>query len=101
MYDHYVQAVRKMEFSAALKPEEKEALEQEFEKLTTPIEEKAVETQSEALKQAKKLELRDGTIAQIQIELNRLNMRATDNANFEIEIPHIVLPRLTSVGSVL
>ncbi|MEQ1875145.1 MAG: tetratricopeptide repeat protein, partial [Bdellovibrionia bacterium] len=54
MYDHYVQAVRKMEFSAALKPEEKVALEEEFEKLTTPIEEKAVETQSEALKQAKK-----------------------------------------------
>ncbi|HEX4922670.1 MAG TPA: tetratricopeptide repeat protein [Bdellovibrionales bacterium] len=101
MYDHYVQAIRKMEFSTPLKPEEQAALEEEFEKLTTPIEEKAVETQSEALKQAKKLEMRDGTIAQIQVELNRLNMRPSETTVFNIEVPQIVLPKVSNAGNTL
>jgi tetratricopeptide (TPR) repeat protein len=74
-YDHYVKAVRNIQFTKPVPKEDMDALQAELEKVTVPMEDKAVETISQAVTHAKKFELRDGTIAKVQNIMNELNMR--------------------------
>jgi tetratricopeptide (TPR) repeat protein len=66
---------------------------QEIENMAFPIAEKNAETLGLALKQAKALNLHDGTVARIQLELNRLSKRTDKNQIIvEINPPSNVLP---------
>lgn len=92
-YDHYVKAVRNLRFTKALPQEDMDALQEELEKVTLPMEDKAVETISQAIVQAKKLEMRDGIIAQMQNILNGLNLRPIVK-QAEVRAPLRVVPLL-------
>ena len=69
------------------------AFQAEMEKLALPMEEKGVDTMVEALNTAKKLKMRDGTIARVQKELDKLNMKPVSNEVIEISTPDIVVPQ--------
>ncbi len=92
-YDHYVKVVRNIRFTKPLPKEEMDSLQDELEKVTVPMEDKAVETISQAIAQAKKFGLRDGTIAQLQNILNNLNLRPTLNP-VDVVAPSRVVPVL-------
>jgi len=97
-YDHYVKAVRNITFTKPLPKAEMDALSEEFEKVTLPMEDKAVETITQAIDNAKKLQMRDGTLAQLQNILNSLNLKPTLNET-EVRAPARVVPLLIGVGS--
>jgi SMC interacting uncharacterized protein involved in chromosome segregation len=92
-YAHYVDSLRKMEVTGDIKKEELAALRKELENLAMPIEDKRVDVLNEALSAAKRLELRDGSIAKIQQEINRLNMKRSPSNSIAIQIPPPMLPR--------
>ncbi|MCB9025108.1 MAG: hypothetical protein H6625_02215 [Bdellovibrionaceae bacterium] len=72
-----------------------------MDKLIFPMEEKGVETMAEALNQAKRLKLRDGTVTLVQQELDKLNMKAITEEEAELEVPDILVPQVIrkAVGS--
>lgn len=94
-YGHYATAVRGIELKAdGISKTDLEVFEKEIDKLATPMEERQVDTLQQALGQAKKMELRDGTIARVQTEINRLNMKKDSPLKFEIATPPAALPKL-------
>ena len=73
-FGHFVDAVRNMSLGAQVSEKDLETFKGEVEQLAAPMEEKQVESVQTALKAATALRLRDGSIAEIQAELNKLNM---------------------------
>lgn len=92
-YGHYVDSLRKLEIVGDVKNEEIQALRKELESLAMPIEDKRVDVLNEALNAAKRLELRDGSIAKIQMEINRLNMKRAPSNAIAIQVPPPMLPK--------
>lgn len=92
-YGHYVDSVRGLELVGEYTKEELAALKKELENLSLPMEDKRVDTLQDALKLAKRLELRDGSISEIQSELNSLNMKRTLSNAVQIKLPDIMLPK--------
>ncbi|MGE3973511.1 MAG: tol-pal system YbgF family protein, partial [Bdellovibrionales bacterium] len=91
-YDHYVKQIRNLRFTKALPKHEMAALQEELEKVIVPMEDKAVETLAQAVQQAKRFNLRDGTIAKIQIDLNAINLGTSVIAPTDIKAPDAVAP---------
>ncbi|MBX9768837.1 MAG: hypothetical protein K2X47_16310 [Bdellovibrionales bacterium] len=73
-FGHFVEAVRNMSLGSQVSEKDLQAFKSEIEQLAAPMEEKQVEAVQTALKVATTLRFRDGRIAEIQRELNRLNM---------------------------
>jgi cellulose synthase operon protein C len=73
-FGHFVDSVRNMSLGAQVSEKDLEAFKTEIEQLAAPMEEKQVEAVQTALKVATALRFRDGRIAEIQAELNKLNM---------------------------
>lgn len=73
-FGHFVEAVRNMSLGSQVSEKDLLAFKSEIEQLAAPMEEKQVEAVQTALKVATALRFRDGRIAEIQAELNRLNM---------------------------
>lgn len=86
-YGHYGKAVRTLPIPEEVSGKEREIFVTELEKLAIPMEEKNVETLNLALVQAKKANLRDGTIADIQIEMNKLNLKQNSLEKAVIQVP--------------
>jgi hypothetical protein len=72
---------------------DKKKFNSEIENMSFPLEEKNAETLALALKQAKKLEMRDGVVARIQFELDRLSKRTRRfETVVELKVPESILP---------
>lgn len=99
-YTHYVSSLRNMPMPEGLSPQEQEALRTELHRLAIPLEEKGVDTIAQALESAKSLGLRDSSVADLQAELDRVNMSAKKTVlPLEITEPEVVVPRPTGVGT--
>jgi hypothetical protein len=93
-FGHYVDSLRKLDIVGEISKSDLDALRKELESLAMPIEDKRVDVLAEALKAAKRLDLRDGSIARIQIEINRLNMKRAPANQIVIQVPPPMIPRL-------
>jgi hypothetical protein len=89
-----------MPIPGGLEAKEGVAFRQEMEKLAIPLEEKSVDTLAQALSAAQKLKLRDGSVAHLQLKLNRANMVKEEVTDIKLKAPAAVLPDFSSeVGS--
>ncbi len=77
--------------SLLMPQEEMDALQDELEKVTLPMEDKAVETLSQAIEHAKKFNLRDGTLATLNNDMNAINLRPLA-PQFEVKAPARFVP---------
>ncbi len=92
-YKKFSNALSSIEAPAGLTPDEKKKFLTEMENISTPIEEKNADTLMAALKLAKDIGLHDGTIANIQAELNLLTKKPNQGKlTVEIAGPENVLP---------
>ncbi len=91
-YDHFVKALREMPLPTGLTASDEPIFRNELENLAIPMEEKSVDTIAQALAAAKRMQLRDGTIADLQSELDQLNMRQRQELHVEVVAPEITLP---------
>lgn len=96
LYDDFAFSLKNIPMPTGLPVDDFEAFQVELEDLSLPMEDKAVETMSAALEQAKKLNIKDGRIAKINAKLNKLNL---DDKRIEISgdiKPEAVIPRYIS-----
>lgn len=98
-YDHYVKSVRNIHFKQEMPAADLAMLNGELEKVTLPIEDKAVETLSQALSFAKKIGTRDGTISKLQLDLNKLNMRQVSSLQTDVNSPPMLVPYIVGGDS--
>ncbi len=93
IYAKFSNSLHTIEAPTDLPQKEKEKFLSEIENIALPMEEKNAETLQLALKQAKDMKIRDGTIAQIQSELNRLTRKSMKTKLVvDITTPENVLP---------
>ncbi|RYZ77028.1 MAG: tetratricopeptide repeat protein, partial [Proteobacteria bacterium] len=74
-YLDYAAQVRGMDLKGVSEAD-LQAFRGETEQLVVPMEEKGIESMNQALDAAKKAQLREGQIAEIQMEVNKLNMKS-------------------------
>lgn len=91
-YLDYASTVRGMSLPGDVPAADQQVFKQEIEQLTIPMEEKGIEAMSQALDASKKAQLRDGQIAEIQVEVNKLNMKATTQPPVVVVNPSIYVP---------
>jgi cellulose synthase operon protein C len=72
-YFHYVQAIKDMPIPKGIPPEEEAVFRSELAKISLPMEEKSIEAKSMALKQAIAMQVRDGSIPKLTVEIDRMN----------------------------
>lgn len=72
-YLHFSSALRALQISGEVSEADLQAFENEMEKMVNPMEDKGVESLAQALEAAKKFRMHDGTIADIQNDLIKVN----------------------------
>lgn len=93
-YLDYSKTVRGL--SAPGSAAEQQSFKEEIEQLAIPMEEKGIDSMNQALETARKAQLREGQIAELQDELNKLNMKSgPSRSRVSIETPAVYLPRLS------
>lgn len=90
LYQGFVTSLSQIEGPRSFSEEEKLALKDELSNIVFPFEEKAVETVDTALKLAKKSDLRDGSVGQIQRILDKLNLKRRSVASIKMFLPNPV-----------
>jgi TolA-binding protein len=95
-YIDYAKTVRSMTLPASISAADQQAFKAEIEQLSIPMEEKGIESMAQALDTAKKAQLRDGQIADLQVELGRLNMKPITAPAVTVAAPLTYLPQFTS-----
>lgn len=98
-YAHYVEALRTMPTPRGLNKEEEQMFRAEIQRLAIPLEEKSVETIAQALESAKKMDLRDGSVAELQSQLDEVNMKKDAAIDLPLSDPMMVVPTFKGVGS--
>lgn len=98
-YLDYSKSVRSMPLPSGLTDADAQAFKAETEQLTIPMEEKGIESMAQALETAKKAQLRGGEIAELQNEVNRLNMKPSDGPQIKVAGPQIYVPRPRGLAS--
>ena len=99
LYLDYAKTVRGMQLPAGTPEADVAAFAGEIEQLTVPMEEKGIEAMNLALETAKKAQLRDGQIADLQKEVDRLNMK-TDNAPaVTVSKPGLYVPKFQGLAA--
>lgn len=91
-YQHYAQAVRGMPMPAGLNEGEVQALRTELDALVIPMEEKGLDSLTQAMQAARKFGLHDGSVAEIQADINKVNMKGTGAVPAEVKPPQMALP---------
>lgn len=86
-YSHYVTALREMPIPTGVPAEEEAAFRAEINKLSIPMEEKAIETKNLALKQAVTSQLHDGTIPMMAKEIDKLNQSSRFDSLLDVPSP--------------
>jgi hypothetical protein len=94
-YLDYAKTVRAMTLPANVAANDQQAFKAEIEQLSIPMEEKGIESVSQALDTAKKSQLRDGQIADLQLELARLNMKPITAPAISVAAPQSYLPQFS------
>jgi len=97
-YLDYAKAVRGMALPAGMAQADQDAFKNEIEQLAVPMEEKGIESINQALETAKKAQLRDGQIAELQAQVNRLNMKPATIA-LMVVAPQTYLPEFRTAAS--
>ena len=97
-YLDYSKSVRNMSLPAEVPEADQQAFKSEIEQLSIPMEEKGIEAMSQALDVAKKAQLRNGEIANIQLEIDELNLAAKRSVANTISMPEIYVP-VFSIGN--
>lgn len=99
-YENFSTALSQIEAPADAPVADQKKFLHEIENLALPIEEKNAETLQIALKQAKDLQLRDDTVAKIQMELDRLSKRGRKGfSSTVISPPANILPVVAHGGA--
>lgn len=93
IYIDYAQTVRGMTIVQHLPEADQKAFKAEIEQLALPMEEKGIEAMGQALIAAKKAKLRDGQIAELQKEVNKLNMKTDPSPAVQVKSPAIYVPK--------
>lgn len=92
-YLDFASTVRNMTFIATLSTDDQKSFRAEIEQMAVPMEEKGVESINQALETAKKFQLRNGEIAELQIAVNKLNMKNSPMTGIiKVAGPQIYLP---------
>jgi TolA-binding protein len=97
IYVDYAKSVRTMELKG-LSAADMQAFREQTEQLATPIEEKGIEAMGQALTAAKKAQLRNGEIAELQIEVNKMNMKGEPAPVVTVTAPALYVPKLSTAG---
>lgn len=95
VYIDYAKSVRSMELKG-ISETDIAAFRAETEQLVVPMEEKGIEAMGQALAAAKKAQLRDGEIADLQIEVNRLNLKSEVTSPVTVRSPALYVPKFDS-----
>jgi TolA-binding protein len=95
IYIDYAKSVRTMELKG-LSEADMQAFRDQTEQLATPIEEKGIEAMGQALAAAKKAQLRNGEIADLQMEVNRLNMKGEPPPAVTVTPPALYVPKMAT-----
>ena len=93
-YLDYARGVRGMTLPGGSAADQK-AFGDELEQLSVPMEEKGIESMNQALQTSKKSQLHTGEVAEIQIELDKLNMRKSSVPPVQVVEPGVYVPNLT------
>jgi cellulose synthase operon protein C len=96
-YLDYAKQVREMELKG-VSDADLQAFRSETEQLVVPMEEKGIESMNQALDAAKKAQLREGQIAEIQMEVNKLNMKAEVLPTVTVSQPVAYVPKVGSIS---
>ena len=99
MYLDYSKTVRGIASNSSLNEADQKAFMAEIEQIAVPMEEKGIDTMNQAFETAKKGQLRDGQIADLQNEVNRLNMKTNTAPVVTVASPSPYLPKLSSNAS--
>jgi len=97
IYLDYAHSVRGMDLKG-LSDADMQAFHEQTEQLATPIEEKGIEAMNQALAAAKKAQLRNGEIADLQVEVNRLNMKGEPPPAVTVTAPTLYVPKVSAAG---
>lgn len=98
LYGAYAKSLRNMKLKG-VDPKDAEAFYQEIEGLVIPMEEREVETLTQALEVAKELKLGNSQISQIRRSIDKLNMQSNHYFDVVNKVPKVQLPELSGVGS--
>lgn len=96
-YGHFVSALKNFDVLGEIDPQDMKQLKSEIDKLMSPLEEKQVETLLLAQKQAKRAELHNGMISEIQVDLNKVNLQTTDAIQTSVQVPSAALPHFSTI----
>ena len=91
-YLDYAHSVRGMSLPASVAASDQATFKNEIEQLSIPMEEKGIEAMGQALETAKKAQVRNGQVAEISRELDKLNMRPSPPVEFAPLVPGIYVP---------
>ena len=92
-YLDYAKTTREMQLSGGVSAADQAAFKGEVEQLAVPMEEKGIEAMGQALEAAKKAQLRDGQVAEIQAEVNRLNLKNEPLPTVKVSSPVVYVPK--------
>ncbi len=99
IYIDYSKSVRSMELKGVTEAD-LTAFRTETEQLVVPMEEKGIEAMGQALAAAKKAQLREGQIAELQVEVNRLNLKGDTAQPVSVRNPALYVPKVGPVAQV-
>jgi hypothetical protein len=91
-FDHYVTALRSIPAPEGMTPAEVDAFKKELQNLIIPLEEKGVDTLSQALAFAKKHQMTDGSVARLEDELAVVNHQAQLVNHVAVIQPSMAVP---------
>ncbi len=93
LYGHYANSVRSAQVQGQISAGDRKALQAELDKLAIPMEEKQVEALETAIGEARKAQIKDGTLGAMQAELDRLNMKPVTTDSVPTGLPLAQVPR--------
>jgi TolA-binding protein len=98
-YMDYSRTVKGMQLPGATSEADVQAFRAEIDQLAIPMEEKGIEAMSQALEVAKKAQLRDGQVAVIQAEINKINMKTGSQPSVVVMQPAVYMPEFRGPAS--
>ncbi|MGE4132586.1 MAG: tetratricopeptide repeat protein [Bdellovibrionales bacterium] len=93
-YDHYVKALKEMPTPKGLSAEDDKAFRAEINNLVIPLEEKSVDTLSQAVQFARKNSTVDNRVARLTEKLEALNQQIPTTITASLDKPELMLPLL-------
>lgn len=92
LYKHYSESLNSMPLPKGLDKSEETVFRSEINRIAIPMEEKYIETLSQALSEAKRLNVQDGTVGKLQAALNKMNHQKTAEPINYFKLAPTVLP---------